>query len=152
MIKISKNDEITRLFYELHERPSDIAKQVGVVKSYVTKIIQKDKRYIEEKERRKAENKEKHKECKRKYIQKRRQEEKMQYLAMMVQIDKDNKYLSTKKELSDEAFAKWNRSAYEYCKNSSDLKLRNGINAGYTAPKRVRNIVNANSIRATGCN
>ena len=150
MRKISKNDEIIRLFYELHERPSDIAKQVGVVKSYVTKIIQKDERYIEEKERRKQENKEKHKECKRKYIQKRRQEEKMQYLAMLVQIDKDNNYLSTKKELSDEAFAKWNRSAYEYCKNSSDLKLRDGINAGYTAPKRVRNVVNASSIRATG--
>ena len=138
------------LFYELHKRPSDIAKQVGVVKSYVTKIIQKDERYIEEKERRKAENKEKHKECKRIYIQKRRQEEKMQYQAMLVQIDKDNNYLSTKKELSDEAFVKWNRSAYEYCKNSSDLKLRDGINAGYNAPKRVRNVVNASSIRATG--
>ena len=150
MKKISKGSEIIRLFYEEHKRPTDIAKQVGVVKSYVTKIIKRDKRYFEEKKRRKQESQERHKECKRKYIQKRRQEEKMQYLAMLVQIDKDNKYLSTKKELSDEAFTKWNRSAYEYCKNSSDLRLRNGINAGYNAPKRVRNVVNASSIRATG--
>ena len=150
MKKINKSSEIIRLFYDLHKRPIDIAKQVGVVKSYVTKIIKRDKRYIEEKNRRKQESQERHKECKRKYIQKRRQEERMQYLEMIKQIDKDNQYLSTKKKLSDEAFAKWNRSAYEYCKNRRDLRLRDGINAGYTAPKRVRNIVNANSIRATG--
>lgn len=150
MKKINKSSEIIRLFYDLHKRPVDIAKQVGVVKSYITKIIKRDKRYFEEKNRRKQESQERHKECKRKYIQKRRQEERMQYLEMINQIDKDNQYLSTKKKLSDEAFAKWNRSAYEYCKNSSNLKLRDGINAGYTAPKRVRNIVNANSIRATG--
>ena len=150
MKKISKSSEIIRLFYDLHKRPVDIAKQVGVVKSYVTKIIKRDKRYFEEKNHRKQESQERHKDCKRKYIQKRRQEERMQYLEMIKQIDKDNQYLSTKKKLSDEAFAKWNRSAYEYCKNTSDLRLRDGINAGYTAPKRVRNVVNANSIRATG--
>ena len=150
MKKINKAGEITRLFYDLHERPVDIAKQVGVVKSYITKIIKRDKRYFEEKKRRKQESKEKHKECKRKYIRNKRQEERMQYLAMIKQIDKDNIYLSTKKKISDEDFVKWNRSAYEYCKNSSDLKLRDGINAGYNAPKRVRNVVNASSIRATG--
>ena len=107
MKKINKSSEIIRLFYEEHKRPSDIAKQVGVVKSYVTKIIKRDKRYFEEKNCRKQESKERHKECKRKYIQKRRQEEKMQYLEMIKQIDKDNQYLSTKKKLSDEAFAKY---------------------------------------------
>ena len=99
MKKISKSSEITRLFYDLHKRPVDIAKQVGVVKSYVTKIIKRDKRCFEEKNRRKQESKERHKECKRKYIQKRRQEERMQYLEMIQQIDKDNQYLSTKKKL-----------------------------------------------------
>lgn len=44
---MDKRIEITRLFYEEHLRPIDIAKQVGVSKSYVTKIIQKDMRYIE---------------------------------------------------------------------------------------------------------
>ena len=49
MITIDKITEITRLFYDEHLRPTDIAKQIGVGKSYVTKIIQKDERYIEEK-------------------------------------------------------------------------------------------------------
>lgn len=50
MRKIEKTTEITRLFYEEHLRPTDIARKLGVGKSYITKIIQKDKRYIEEKE------------------------------------------------------------------------------------------------------
>lgn len=50
VIRIDKVTEITRLFYDEHLRPTDIAKQIGVGKSYITKIIQKDERYIEEKE------------------------------------------------------------------------------------------------------
>ena len=50
MITIDKVTEITRLFYDEHLRQTDIAKQIGVGKSYITKIIQKDERYIEEKE------------------------------------------------------------------------------------------------------
>ena len=51
-------DKIIDLFYEKHLRPSDIAEQLKVAKSYITKVIQKDSRYIEEKESRKAKNKE----------------------------------------------------------------------------------------------
>ena len=39
---MDKRIEITGLFYEEHLRPTDIAKQIGVGKSYITKIIQKD--------------------------------------------------------------------------------------------------------------
>ena len=148
MIKINKTDEIIKLFYEEHKRPTDIAEQVGVANSYVTKVIQKDKRYIEEKQHRKEENKETHKVSKRRYIQKRREKEKQEYLAMVVQINRDNNYLSTKKQVSDIAFAKWNRGMFEYDKHSSDLVLRNGTTTGYNVPKRVGNVVSADMIRA----
>ena len=36
---------------------------------------------------------------------------------------------------------------YEYFKNSSDLQLKSSINVGYNVPKRIRNVVNASSIR-----
>ena len=78
MRKIEKTTEITRLFYEEHLRPTDIAKQIGVGKPYITKIIQKDKRYIEEKEYRTKQSKEKHKACKRNYINKKRQSDKQE--------------------------------------------------------------------------
>ncbi len=140
-------DKIVELFYEMHLRPTDIAQELNVVKSYVTKIIQNDSRYVQEKELRKNNNKEKNKIVKREYIQKKRAKEKQEYLAMLIQINKDNEYLSNKKQLSDLQFSKWNRQMYEYCKNSSDLQLKSGINVGYNVPKRIRNVVNASSIR-----
>ena len=149
MITIDKITEITRLFYDKHLKPTDIAKQIGVGKSYVTKIIQKDERYIEEKEYRATQSKERHKVCKRNYINKKRQADKQEYQAMIIQINKDNEYLSTKKKLSDEAFSNWNRGMFHYDKHSSDLILKNGINVGFDVPKRVSNIVSPSCIRAT---
>ena len=149
MITIDKVTEITRLFYEEHLKGTEIAKQIGVNKSYVTKIIQKDEKYIEEKEYRATQSKERHKVCKRNYISKKRQANKQEYQAMIIQINKDNEYLSTKKKLSDEAFSNWNRGMFDYDKKSSDLVLKNGINVGFDIPKRVSNIVSPSCIRAT---
>ena len=147
VITISKITEITRLFYDEHLRPTDISKQIGVGKSYITKIIQKDERYIEEKEYRANQSKERHKVCKRNYINKKRQADKLEYQAMIIQINKDNEYLSTKKKLSDEAFSNWNRGMFDYDKHSSDLVLKNGINVGFNVPKRISNIVSPSCIR-----
>lgn len=149
MITIDKITEITRLFYDEHLRPTDIAEQIGVGKSYITKIIQKDERYIEEKEYRATQSKERHKVCKRNYINKKRQADKQEYQAMIIQISKDNEYLSTRKKLSDEAFSNWNRGMFDYDKHSSDLVLKNGINVGFDVPRRVTNVVSPSCIRAT---
>ncbi len=149
VITISKITEITRLFYDEHLRPTDIAEQIGVGKSYITKIIQKDERYIEEKEYRANQSKERHKVCKRNYINKKRQADKQEYQAMIIQINKDNEYLSTKKKLSDEAFSNWNRGMFDYDKHSSALVLKSGINVGFDVPRKVSNIVNPSCIRAT---
>ena len=149
VITIDKVTEITKLFYEEHLRPTDIAKQIGVGKSYITKIIQKDERYIEEKEYRATKSKEKHKVCKRNYINKKRQTDKQEYQAMLLQINKDNEYLSARKEISDIDFAKWNRGMYDYDKNSSNLVLRTGINVGFNVARKVSNIVNPSCVRAT---
>ena len=136
------------LFYEEHKRPTDIAKELKVSKPYITKVIQKDERYIKEKEYRSNLSKENHKVCKRNYINKRRQTEKLEYQAMIIQINKDNEYLSTKKEISDLAFVKWNRDMFRYDKNSSNLILRKGFKFAFDVPKRVSNVVNANSIKS----
>ena len=115
---------------------------------YITKIIQKDSRYIEEKETRKLSNKEKNKIQKRMYAQNKRKKEKQEYQKLLVQINRDNEYLSTKKKENDLQFANWNRSAYEYDKDSSDLVLKNDINTGFNVAKRVSNIVNPNTIKS----
>lgn len=149
VIEIDKISEITRLFYDEHLRPTDIAKHIGVSKSYVTKIIQKDERYIKEKEYRSTQSRERHKVCKRNYINKKRQADKQEYQSMIIQINKDNEYLSTRKEISDIDFAKWNRGMYDYDKKNGDLVLKNGIVTGYNVCKRVKKVVNPSCIRAT---
>ena len=144
-------DKIIDLFYEKHLRPSDIANELKVAKSYITKVIQKDSRYIEEKESRKAKNKEKNKIQKRVCAKNRREKEKQErqeYEKLMLLINKDNLILSTKKKENDLQDAKWNRSVYEYDENSSDLVLNPNVNAGYNLAKRVRNIVNPYSIKS----
>ena len=143
-------DKIIDLFYEKHLRPSDVAEQLKVAKSYITKVIQKDSRYIEEKESRKAKNKEKNKIQKRVCAKNRREKEKekQEYEKLMLLINNDNVILSTKKKGSDLQNAKWNRSVYEYAENSSDLVLNPNVNAGYNLAKRVRNIVNPESIKS----
>ena len=144
-------DKIIELFYEKHLRPVNIADELKIAKSYITKVIQKDSRYIEEKQSRKAKNKEKNKIQKRICAKNRREKEKQErqeYEKLMLLINNDNVILSTKKKESDLQDAKWNRSVYEYAENSSDLVLNSNVNAGYNLAKRVRNIVNPNSIKS----
>ena len=144
-------DKIIELFYNEHLRPTDIFKELKVKMPYITRIIQTDSRYIEEKEARKQENKKKQKEQKRIYAQNKREkerQEKQDYQKLLVQINNDNKFLSTKRQVGDEKYAKWNRSAYDYDKNTGDLILKDKIVAGFNVAKRVSNIVNPNSIKS----
>ena len=144
-------DKIIELFFIKHLRPVDISKKLNVGMSYITKIIQKDSRYIGEKESRKSETKEKTKVKKRVYAQNKRQkekQEKQEYQKMLIQINRDNEYLSTKKKENDLQYAKWNRSIYEYDKDSSNLILKNDVNTGFNVAKRVSNVVNPNMIKS----
>ena len=141
-------EKIIELFFIKHLRPVDISKKLNVGMSYITKIIQKDSRYIGEKESRKSETKEKIKVKKRVYAQNKRQkekQEKQEYQKMLIQINRDNEYLSTKKKENDLQYAKWNRSIYKY---SSDLVLKDNINTGFNVAKRVSNVVNPNMIKS----
>ena len=144
-------DKIIELFFEKHLKPVDIAKKLDVKMPYITKIIQKDSRYIQEKEARKQDNKEKQKTQKRIYAQNKREkerQEKQDYQKLLTLINNDNKFLSTKKKVSDIKYAKWNRSAYDYDKNTSDLLLKDEIRAGYNVAKRVSNIINPDMIKS----
>ena len=144
-------DKIIELFFNEHLRPTDISNKLNVKMPYITRIIQTDSRYISEKEARKQENKEKQKSQKRIYAQNKREkerQEKQDYQKLLVQINNDNKFLSTKRKVSDLKYAKWNRSAYDYDENTSDLILKDKIVAGFNVAKRVSNIVNPNSIKS----
>ena len=71
---MNKASEIITRFYTNHERPIDIAKALKVYPSYVTKIIQKDPGYINEKEWRDETSKEKRRAYQRDWAADRRKE------------------------------------------------------------------------------
>lgn len=147
-------EKIINLYYEGHMRPVDIAPIIEKSPQYVSKVVKKDSRYMVEKEYRHIQSLKKKKEYNREYYKtyirdSKEREERELYYALLAMINRDNEILSTKTEMSDIDFAKWNRSIYEYAKKSSNLVLKKGINVTFDVPKIVRNIVHASSIRSS---
>ena len=148
VIDMSVKDEIITKFYDEHGKTNAIAKEIGVRPSYVTKVIQKDKRkYNEEKERRARLQREKRKKYKSDWITKKRNSNKEIDELVKMQHIQASKELSSHNEISNMAFAKWNRSAFTYSKNSSDLVLKRKNIYTSDSPKRVSNIVSASCIK-----
>ena len=113
------------------------------MKSYES---EKEYRHNKSLEKKKIYNKEYNKN----YIRNSKEKEERElYYALLAMINRDNELLSTKAEMSDIDFAKWNRSVYEYAKKSSNLVLKKGINATFDVPKSVGNIVHASIIRSS---
>ena len=146
--------EIIRLYYEELKRPSEIAPIIKKTPQYVSKIVTKDKRYKKEKQYKKQQSLERKKAYNREYSKSyvrnaKEKEDREEYYKLLARIDKDNKVLSTKTEMSDVDFAKWNRSIYDYANNSSNLVVKKDINVTFDVPKIVRNVVQASSIRSS---
>lgn len=137
-------------FYDFHEKPNDIAKELEVSPSYITKIIKKDDRYSSEKAYRQEVNKENRKVSKREWIKNKRKTEADKQLDEMLkkQHIEASKELSYSYEMSDLAYVKWNRSAFVYDKNSSDLVLNKKLKCGTDVPKRVSNVISPNFIKS----
>ena len=145
---------IIKLYYEEHKRPSEIAPIIKKTPQYVSKIVTKDKRYKKEKQYKKQQSLERKKAYNREYSKSyvrnaKEKEDREEYYKLLARIDKDNKVLSTKTEMSDVDFAKWNRSIYDYANNSSNLVVKKDINVTFDVPKIVRNVVQASSIRSS---
>lgn len=137
-------------FYDFHEKPNDIAKELEVSSSYITKIIKKDGRYSSEKAYRQKISKENRKVSKREWIKNKRKTEADKQLDEMLkkQHIEASKELSYSYEMSDLAYVKWNRSAFVYDKNSSDLVLNKKLKCGADVPKRVSNVISPNFIKS----
>lgn len=150
---MNNEEKILDLYYNQHLKQKDIVVLLGVSKQYVSKVVKKDIRNKEEKQIRKDNNNVKRKnymkEYFKNYIRNTKGKENMQeYYNLLAMINRDNRILSTKSEMSDIAFAKWNRSIYDYAEKTSDLVLKKDVNVTFDVPQVVRNLVNASSIRS----
>ena len=142
MIIIDTKNYILDKYYNEHEKPSIIAKEIGVNPSYITKIIKKDIRYIPEKEYRTQISKENRKIAKREWIRNKRQNEtdKELYEFLKQQHIEASKELSFSYEMSDLAYRKWNPNAY-HTNRKGNLVIDRKLNVCSDVPKLInRNI------------
>ena len=138
MINIDNKNYILDKYYNEHDKPTNIAKELNVNPSYITKIIKNDTRYIQEKEYRAQISRENRKIAKRDWIRNKRQSEsdKQLYEFVKQQHIEASKELSYSFEISDLAYRKWNSSAYQ--RNSKgNLVIDRKLKVGSDVPKSI---------------
>ena len=126
------------MYYNEHDKPINIAKELNVNPSYITKIIKNDIRYIQEKEYRAEISKENRKIAKREWIRNKRQSEndKQLYEFVKQQHIEASKELSYSSEMSDLAYRKWNSSAY-HRNRKGNLIIDRKLKVGADVPKSI---------------
>lgn len=149
MIFINNINFILEEFYTNHKKPTLIAKDLNVNPSYITKIVKQDNRYNFEKGYRSTISKENRKIAKRDWIRNKRQNDCNKQLDGFIKMQhiQATKELSYNTDISDYAFAKWNRGMFTYDKKSSDLILRKGFKYACDVPKRISNVINPSFIK-----
>ena len=126
------------MYYNEHDKPINIAKELNVNPSYITKIIKNDIRYIQEKEYRAEISKENRKIAKREWIRNKRQSEndKQLYEFVKQQHIEASKELSYSSEMSDLVYRKWNSSAY-HRNSKGNLVIDRKLKVGSDIPKSI---------------
>jgi len=138
VVDIDVKERIIKMYYNDYEKPSMIAKKLNIRASYVTKVVQKDmKRYNAEKERRAKEQKEKRKKYKADWIANKRKSSKELDEFVKMQHRQAVEELSYKSDISDGAFAKWNRGAYNYNPKRKRFEIDRKIKTSTDVPKYV---------------
>ena len=136
MINIDNKNYILDKYYNEHDKPTNIAKELNVNPSYITKIIKNDTRYIQEKEYRAEISRENRKITK--WIKNKRQSEtdKQLYEFVKQQHIEASKELSYSSEISDLAYRKWNSSAY-HRNSKGNLVIDRKLKVGSDIPKSI---------------
>ena len=122
-------------------RVVDIAKDLNISKSAVTQVLQKDKRYLDEKELRKNQNKKKNIEFTKRYmtIKRKQKETNFDYALLKLEHEQAARELSGgRKTISNRAFRNWNPSIYKYDNKNNSYELKRGIVVGSDVPKTVK--------------
>lgn len=123
-------------------KPTEIAKELNISKSAVTQILQKDKRYIKEKNNRKAKNKEIHNEETKKYMKQKREEIKRKNNKDTFDLNSMHNQataeLSKKKRMSNMAYRDWNKSAFTYNEKRKGYEFKKELGRSYDVPKFIK--------------
>ena len=134
---MSNKEKIIDLFYSEHLKPVDIALKLNVSNAYVSKVIKKDSRYLEEKNQRKQQNELKHKERTIEYMKLKQKSNKDSYEDLKAQLKQDAEELSYYFDISDRSFRKFNSSAYKYNAKKKRFEIDRKLTVSIDVPKVV---------------
>lgn len=138
----NRREKILNMYFVQKLKPVNIATELNINKSTVTRVLQKDDRYIEVKGKRKAENRQKHikktKEYmkhKREVIKRKKDKDNIDLKSMHNQASIE---LSKPRKLSNMAYRNWNKSAYKYNQKRKGYEFRKELGRSYDVPKFIK--------------
>lgn len=138
----NNKDTIIHKYFIDKLKPVEIAKELNISKSAVTQVLQKDKRYQKEKNKRIEQNKENHNEKTKKYIKNKREVIKRKKDKDTIDLrnmhNQATAELSKKKRLSNMAYRNWNKSAFTYNKKRNGYEFRKELGRSYDVPKFIK--------------
>lgn len=132
---------VLEMYFVEKLRPVDIARKLNISKSAITQILQKDKRYTEEKEIRKNNNIKKHIETTKEFIKEQRKikqfEKNLDNLVLKKMHNQASRELSETKTLSNMAYRSWNISAYKYNPIKKRFEFKEELGKSADVPKYI---------------
>lgn len=135
-------EKILDMYFNKQMKSVDIANTLGIAQSTVTRTLQKDKRYIKEKELRKENNRKRHVNETKEYIKNTRAINQFSNRVDKAMLDnlhnQDMAELSYKSKLSDMAYRNWNISAYTYDKDKKRFVFRDELGRSADVPKYIK--------------
>lgn len=140
MDKYTRNQKIYELYFIKKKNFSEIAKEVNISISQVSRIVGKSEEYNIEKNRRKEETKERHKISKRRLKAKNRNTQVNEKAVMDHLHNQASRILSGGKTINNRAFRKCNSSIYDYYEKTNEYRLKEEFKdrTSYAVPKRVK--------------
>lgn len=134
--------KIREMYFNEQKKPVEIAKELQIPKYTVTRVLQKDARYLDEKQKRKAINKINHINKTKEYIKNKRKiihfENKVTDLVLKNMHNQASFELSKVIKLSDIAYRNWNTSAYSYDSNRKRYVFKSELGKSRDVPKYIK--------------
>ena len=130
---------ILKLFYDDKYTASEIAKQLNVSNAYITKVINKDSRYYDEKIQRRNLNKQKNINQNKEYMRKKREEKiALDAIVKKQHIQAVSELSAGKAMISNRAFREWNKSAYRYNEKKKCYEFDKKLGKSYAIPRYIK--------------
>ena len=133
-------NEIISLYFSEHLKVKEIAEKINVSSAYITKLIKKDTRYMQEKEFRQEIQKQKRRLSQNEFIKKKREKQRIEdnYLLLQEQHNQAVRELSQSSHLTNENYRKWNISAYKYNPSKNRYEFDKALGRSYDVPEFIK--------------